>query len=218
MRRPIFSATTRIFAASSGGMTRPSTPSKPAALICVSSSSVGRAMSAFRCLVLNVSGAAGAAGLACAPPPRPGSCAPAAPAPTLRPAASAVEAVMNSRRLIGPVISSSRTAHAPPNDADYAARRASRASIGLIRSSRPPAVERMVRVRGLLTGARRSSSTVSAVASFQPRTRACDARRRFQRIARPAQLGGRGEPLRRRGARRAATDRLRPAPPPTGLG
>ena len=176
MRSPIFSATIRIFAASSGGITRPSTPSKPAALIWVSSSSVGRAMSAFRSLVLNVSGAAGAAGLACSPAPRPCVCAPAAPAPRLKPAAREAEVVRNSRRSI--VISASRTGHAPPDDADYAVHRASARAPVSSRPSGQPSLLTDYHSARTSEAARRSSSTVSAVASFQPRTRACAARRR----------------------------------------
>ena len=176
MRSPIFSATIRIFAASSGGITRPSTPSKPAALIWVSSSSVGRAMSAFRSFVLNVSGAAGAAGLACSPAPRPWVCAPAAPAPRLKPAARDAEVVRNSRRSICHISLQDRARAA--GDADYAVHRASARAPVSIRPSRQQSSDTDCHSGRTSEAARRSSSTVSAVASFQPRTRACAARRR----------------------------------------
>ena len=107
MRIPILSATTRIFAASSTGMTRPSTPSKPASFIRLRSSSVGAAMSALCGLVLKLSEDTGAG-----TPPRPaaGVWAPIVAAPKPAPTAIAAEAVMNSRRLIDCAMVLSRVA------------------------------------------------------------------------------------------------------------
>src|SRR4029453_19584169 len=78
-------------------MTRPSTPSNPASFIRLSSSSLGREISALCSLVLKVSGEAAGDPLGL---PTAGICSAVETAPRLKPAAMPADVVMNSRRLI----------------------------------------------------------------------------------------------------------------------